>query len=130
MGFLALVAIYIFAVSCEELLDPAPTEPEDTRKYGAIAYGFVSNDYKYYISVGHSTSEAAELEALRRCGGGCEIQRVFSNSCAALWLGETQTKLWIGYVIYPDQRTAEDSALSECRETATNCNIVSSACSR
>ncbi len=103
-------------------------EPEtqlETR-WGAVA----TADGALGVAAGQESHKSAEQQALAHCrthseGRVCTVLIAYYNQCVAVAWGDAGS-LWARS---PDVYEAEETALSNCQQKTTNCDIYYSACS-
>ena len=108
--------------------DDATQEPEarlETR-WGAVA----TTDGAMGVSAGQESEESAKQQALFECqthapGKACEIRIAYYNQCVAVAWGDAGSRM----ARSPDLKGAEETALSNCQKTTSNCDLYYSACS-
>lgn len=105
---------------------PAPSTGAHVR-LGAIAYSPSSGAHGYASD--YSSQADAEAHALAECkskGDGCKSAIWFRNACGALAVGPDGS--W-GSDWGPDQQTAEQNALGQCKKYSRGgCSVIRWAC--
>jgi hypothetical protein len=86
--------------------------------YGAIAFSQDSGNVGY--SNDYRSREEAEERARAECGRECEVVLWFVNACGVLAVGDDNG---YGTAWAASRREAEEIALSNCTDNATNCSV-------
>jgi hypothetical protein len=104
----------------------AVPEPKWATRWGAVA----TTDGAMGVSEDRDTQESAEREAMSQCqahsdGKACQIRIAYYNQCVAVAWGDGGSRMTRS----PDLKDAEATALNNCEESTTNCDLYYSACS-
>jgi serine/threonine-protein kinase len=91
--------------------------------YAAIAYSQDSGAYGY--SNNYDSRDGAEASAMRECGRDCSVVLWFRNACGALATGE-DNGYGTGWAM--SRGEAEDVAMSNCNDVASECSVVRWVC--
>ncbi len=98
----------------------ARTAPKNA--WGAVAYSSATGAYGY--AVDRPSRRAAETDAFRQCGDGCDVVRTFSNACGAIAESERHYAWDTG----ASREIAEMKARRKCG--SDSCRIAVWACTR
>lgn len=101
-------------------------EPQLETRWGAVA----TANGALGVAAGMGSRESAEQQAMSDCQAqsrdkNCKLQIAYYNQCVAVAWGDAGS-LWARS---PDVQDAEETALSNCQQKTTHCDIYYSACS-
>lgn len=113
----------LFAMLLATLLSGVSLQAVAAQYYGAIAMNKYNGRTGY--SINHTSVEAAELNAVDRCGGNCKSMLWFRNGCGAIAFGSNGR---YGTAIGPTRASAENKAVEACG--LGSCVAKSWACTR
>ncbi len=116
-GLLVAMALVAPAGAATHAAKPGPKNA-----WGAIAYSSTTGAYGY--AVDRPSRRAAEADAFRQCGDGCDVIRTFSNACGAIAESERHYAWDTG----ASREIAEMKARRKCG--SDSCRIAVWACTR
>ena len=100
----------------------------DQDYWGAVAAGPGNGYAEIGVAYNKDTEAEAELAALSRCDGDCNIQATFKNVCIAVALSPNG---WFSYRSADRRETAEEEALKGCNDAGTGtCRVFAAGCSK
>jgi hypothetical protein len=108
-----LVVIFLLATGGTAIAD----------HYGAIAYDRDTAHMGY--SYDWQSEQAADTDAMRRCGANCELIVKFYNTCASIAVGKDKYVSWGADI---DEDRAMQQAKARCDANSTGCRVQIMVC--